>query len=114
MHKITIIHSALSYHSCFQLATLFQFFVMSTVEVEARFTSVERIASYTKNLESETDLIIQHSRPPGDWPKQGHVRFDKYSMRYREELPLVLKDVSFEIQPGAKIGIVGRTGSGMS
>ena len=84
----------------------------STVEVEARFTSVERIGSYIKNLESETDLIVQHGRPPGDWPKQGHVRFDKYCMRYREELPYVLKDVSFEIQPGAKIGIVGRTGSG--
>jgi len=33
-------------------------------------------------------------------------------MRYRNNLPLVLKDVSFTIRPKEKVGIVGRTGSG--
>jgi len=33
-------------------------------------------------------------------------------MRYRSDLPLVLKDVSFTIRPKEKVGIVGRTGSG--
>jgi ABC-type multidrug transport system fused ATPase/permease subunit len=40
--------------------------------------------------------------------------FDKVRVRYREELPLVLEDVSFAIQPGHKVGCVGRTGSGKS
>ena len=35
-------------------------------------------------------------------------------MRYREELPLVLKDVSFQVKEGKRVGIVGRTGAGKS
>lgn len=35
-------------------------------------------------------------------------------MRYRNGLPLVLDDITFEIRTCEKIGIVGRTGSGKS
>ncbi len=35
-------------------------------------------------------------------------------MRYRAQLPLVLKGISFEIRDKEKIGIVGRTGAGKS
>ena len=35
-------------------------------------------------------------------------------MKYRPELPLVLKNISFEIGEGEKVGIVGRTGAGKS
>ena len=35
-------------------------------------------------------------------------------MRYREELELSIKSLTFKSQPGMVIGIVGRTGSGKS
>ena len=35
-------------------------------------------------------------------------------MRYREDLELSLKNLSFKIESGIKIGIVGRSGSGKS
>lgn len=41
-----------------------------------------------------------------------HVR--DLSVRYGPEHPLALSRVTFDIQPGHKIGIVGRTGSGKS
>ncbi|KAG5497605.1 hypothetical protein JKF63_03870 [Porcisia hertigi] len=44
----------------------------------------------------------------------GALRLEHVDMRYRPGLPLVLRDVSFSIAPGQKIGVVGRTGSGKS
>lgn len=34
-------------------------------------------------------------------------------MRYRPELPLVLKNITFDVLPEEKVGVVGRTGSGV-
>lgn len=46
------------------------------------------------------------------WPTEGRIVFQRVSMRYREHFPLAVRDVSFEIRPSEKVGIVGRTGSG--
>ena len=35
-------------------------------------------------------------------------------MKYREDLPLVIKGIDFQIKKGQKVGIVGRTGAGKS
>ena len=45
---------------------------------------------------------------------QGHIEIKDLNFRYRPDLPMVLKDISLDIQPGEKIGIVGRSGSGKS
>ena len=45
---------------------------------------------------------------------KGKVDFEKYSLRYRDGLPLVLKQIQCSIAGGEKIGIVGRTGAGKS
>jgi ABC-type multidrug transport system fused ATPase/permease subunit len=42
------------------------------------------------------------------------VKFIDYSTRYRSDLGLVLKSISFNIKPREKVGIVGRTGAGKS
>ncbi|XP_061493478.1 ATP-binding cassette sub-family C member 5 isoform X2 [Rhineura floridana] len=97
-----------------QLTGLFQFTVRLASETEARFTSVERIDHYIKTLSLEAPARIKNKAPPPDWPQEGEVIFENAEMRYRENLPLVLKKVSFTIKPKEKIGIVGRTGSGKS
>lgn len=50
--------------------------------------------------------------PAPSWPQQGKITFQNVNMHYRDDLPLVLKNLSFTIQPEETIGIVGRTGSG--
>ena len=48
------------------------------------------------------------------WPQRGEISFVNYSVRFRDGLDLVLKDIDIEVGAGEKIGIVGRTGSGKS
>ncbi|XP_051514904.1 ATP-binding cassette sub-family C member 5-like isoform X1 [Myxocyprinus asiaticus] len=98
-----------------QLTGLFQFTVRLLSETEARFTSVERINHYIKNLESEGPRqITGPSSPASCWPQEGRITFQNVEMRYRDDLPLVLKNLSFSILPEETVGIVGRTGSGKS
>ncbi|KAJ2802497.1 ATP-binding cassette transporter yor1 [Coemansia helicoidea] len=42
------------------------------------------------------------------------IEFCDYTMRYREDLEPALNGINLTIQPGEKIGIVGRTGAGKS
>ena len=52
--------------------------------------------------------------PPEGWPLQGAISFEDVRMRYRPELPLALRGVSFVIGGGERVGVVGRSGSGKS
>lgn len=82
-------------------------------DLETRFVSVERLVEYS-NLPSEAPEVIELSRPAESWPDNGGVVFSDYSTRYREGLDPVLKNISLDIKPLEKIGIVGRTGAGKS
>ncbi|KAL4784201.1 hypothetical protein BJX76DRAFT_232079 [Aspergillus varians] len=82
-------------------------------EVQQSMNSVERVKEYLE-VEQEAPPVIEDSRPPADWPSQGSVQFSSYSTRYRADLDPVLREVSFTVQSGEKVGIVGRTGAGKS
>lgn len=80
---------------------------------EQNMNSVERVKEYLE-VEQEAKAVIADARPPGNWPSQGAVQFINYSTRYRVDLEPVLKNVTFGILPGERVGIVGRTGAGKS
>ncbi|WP_415063206.1 ATP-binding cassette domain-containing protein [Bdellovibrio sp.] len=46
--------------------------------------------------------------------RSASVQVQDVWFRYRQDLPWVLKGVNFEVKPGERLGIVGRTGSGKS
>lgn len=116
MHnQIPPAYAGLAISYAVQLTGLFQFTVRLLSETEARFTSVERINHYIKSLESEAPRKSPGpSSPAPCWPHEGAISFRDVEMRYRDDLPLVLKKLSFTILPEETIGIVGRTGSGKS
>ncbi|KPA84127.1 putative mitochondrial ATP-binding cassette protein subfamily C, member 1, putative (ABCC1) [Leptomonas pyrrhocoris] len=114
--------------------------VRTIANVEADMNSVERILYYTEKIQKEempelseevnalekrigvdadaTDtVVIESVSPTAAAPhvvRAGALTLDHVQMRYREGLPLVLRDVSFSIAPREKVGVVGRTGSGKS
>lgn len=82
-------------------------------DLESRMTSVERLQFYC-NLPAEKNYIGESIDIEESWPRSGSLEFKAVSLRYAEHLPLVLKNISFKIESGARVGLVGRTGSGKS
>ncbi|TMW55716.1 hypothetical protein Poli38472_010598 [Pythium oligandrum] len=80
---------------------------------ENLMTSYERIAHYA-SLDEEGDSREVITTPGTTWPQQGHIEFNNVFLRYRDGLEFVLRGVNFTIQPGHKVGVCGRTGSGKS
>uniref|UniRef100_A0A8C1YLZ1 ATP-binding cassette sub-family C member 5 n=1 Tax=Cyprinus carpio TaxID=7962 RepID=A0A8C1YLZ1_CYPCA len=114
MHgRIPPAYAGLAISYAVQLTGLFQFTVRLLSETEARFTSVERINHYIK-VEAPVTRICGSSAPASSWPEEGRITFQNVEMRYRDDLPLVLKNLSFSVLPEETVGIVGRTGSGKS
>jgi len=62
-------------------------------------------------IETETEL---DQNPNGHTaPIKGAIRFENVSFGYRDAAPM-LRDLSFEVQPGQTVAIVGQTGAGKS
>ena len=73
----------------------------------------ERCVEYTKcPSEAPVKTILDDSLK--NWPQKGKIEFINFSVKYRPDTEIVLKDMSFRIQGKEKVGIVGRTGSGKS
>ncbi|KAF9134036.1 hypothetical protein BG015_003465 [Linnemannia schmuckeri] len=92
------------------------FLVTSVTELQNRLVSVERVQEYCE-VPTEAPLKIEgvdKDLEDREWPREGGVMFRNYSTRYRQGMDLVLKKVAFEVLPGEKVGIVGRTGAGKS
>ncbi|XP_073262159.1 ABC transporter C family member 3 [Populus alba] len=87
--------------------------IWNVCNVENKMISVERILQFSR-IPSEATPVIEDKRPRPEWPEIGCIEFRILEVRYRPDLPLVLKGITCTFPGEKKIGIVGRTGSGKS
>lgn len=97
------------------IIVFFSITVRFFAEIQNMMTSSQRIVEYTR-LEIEDELQKDYDKKLEEqkWPSEGRIEFDDVSMRYNEGLEPAMNDLSCVIQPGMKVGIVGRTGAGKS
>ena len=88
---------------------------MYLTKLEISMIGLERCKTLLKiEVEKNPEKDNTEELEQNNWPKDGKINFINFSTSYRPDTPLVLKDINIEIQPGERIGIVGRTGSGKS
>nr|CAD7403901.1 unnamed protein product [Timema cristinae] len=103
----------LSISYALQITQTLNWLVRMTSDVETNIVAVERIQEYAEHTQ-EAPWENPNCPVPEQWPETGKVEFRAYEARYREGLDLVLRGISFTVQGGEKVGIVGRTGAGKS
>jgi ABC-type multidrug transport system fused ATPase/permease subunit len=47
------------------------------------------------------------TKPPQDWPSNGHLQVENMSLKYTGTDTAVLKNMSIDIPGGTRVGIVG-------
>lgn len=113
-HKVSAAKSGLGLSTMITVQQSFSWLVRQLAEVENDMVGAERIMHYANELEQEAPHEIPDRKPDPKWPAGGAIVFNDVFMKYRPELPDVLKGLSIDVKPAEKIGIVGRTGAGKS
>ena len=98
-------------------------FMQRFSRLSQRLVGLERIVSYTKIMQEQYPVLLSdknlkkypiNNGKTTTFISQGKINFINYSVKYRPNTPMVLKNLNFEISPKEKVGVVGRTGSGTS
>ncbi|CAD6448965.1 fa14f840-ff15-4b9d-8691-809f6f71babf [Sclerotinia trifoliorum] len=78
--------------------------------LELNMNAAERIVEYS-NLKTES---LEGPDPPAAWPTEGRLEVNDLVVSYADDLPPVLKGLTFRVERSERIGVVGRTGAGKS
>uniref|UniRef100_A0A8C9T4P4 Cystic fibrosis transmembrane conductance regulator n=1 Tax=Scleropages formosus TaxID=113540 RepID=A0A8C9T4P4_SCLFO len=99
----------------------FQWAVITSITVDSLMRSVDRVFKFI-DLPSEESrawgkdmgLVIKNPHTQGDWPSQGKMEVSNLSVKYTEGGRFILRNLSFSVEGGQRVGVLGRTGSGKS
>ncbi len=88
----------------------FQRLIVLWNQLQEVIIAVERIDDV---IEAEPEEDLEHQTRQNLPPIHGHIRFDRVTFRYHPESEVnTLENLSFEVQPGQTVALVGRSGSG--
>lgn len=62
---------------------------------------------YVRGNEPEAPAVVDGCRPPTDWPSAGDMQVSKLVIKYRPDLPDVLKGLTFHVHAGHKVSCGG-------
>jgi ATP-binding cassette subfamily B multidrug efflux pump len=91
-------------------------FFMPLRDISGKYTTLQSALAAMERIEALMETPASISSPPAPRrpsPVRGEIVFDHVAFAYRPGEP-VLQDLSFRVEPGRKIAIVGATGSGKS
>lgn len=80
-------------------------------EVERKMVSTQRLYDLEMIPQERSGQTRQDLTT---WPSKGFVQFQDVSLRYRPNTELCLRNLTFDVPAGLKVGVVGRTGAGKS
>ncbi|GAV28278.1 hypothetical protein PMKS-001748 [Pichia membranifaciens] len=102
---------SLSFAASFAMSALW--LLRCYADVEININAVERVQEYINDVKPESASETENDPSPS-WPEHGEIDVKGLALRYADDLPLVIKGISFHVTPGEKVGVVGRTGAGKS
>ncbi|XP_056091703.1 ATP-binding cassette sub-family C member 9 isoform X6 [Rhinichthys klamathensis goyatoka] len=88
--------------------------VRNLADLEVQMAAVKKVNSFLSTESENYEGSMDVSQVPEDWPQHGEIKIHDLCVRYDCLLKPVLKHVNAHINPGQKVGICGRTGSGKS
>lgn len=102
----------------------FQWAVITSITVDGLMRSVDRVFKFIdlpseelsggKSDSSGPGLVLENPHVQNYWPNRGQMNVQGLTVKYTEAGRAVLSDISFSVDGGHSVGLLGRTGSGKS
>ncbi|KAK4171731.1 putative ATP-dependent bile acid permease [Triangularia setosa] len=99
-----------------QVLWLIRYYMVTTQNMTATNAVIFGLQRVCGGLDesAEAQEAKSATEPSQEWPQSGLVEYRAVSARYAAHLNPVLRDLSFQVRPLERVGIVGRTGAGKS
>ena len=109
-----VLHRAITMGTLVGFMQYAQMFFMPLREISNKYTAMQSALASAERIEQlmeEPYIVSSPAAPKLPAVSRGAIVFDHVNFEYRPDEP-ILKDLSFTVEPGQKIAIVGPTGSG--